>query len=114
MKKNYIMVLITAPDKDSAHQIAEMLVSHNLAACVNIVPGITSFYRWQGKIQNDDELLLIVKTRTDEFDRLSRTVAAMHPYDLPEIIAINITDGLRGYLKWIDTELEKPTDQLKE
>ncbi len=106
MKKEYILVLITAPDQNSAHNIAEMLVNDHLAACVNIIPGLTSIYRWKGHVQHDSELLLLVKACKQTFKALINSVKSLHPYDLPEIIALEINDGLKEYLNWIGAETE--------
>lgn len=100
------VVLVTCPDRDSAQRVAERVVGDDLAACVNIVPAITSVYQWQGKVEQDDELLLIIKTHTRRFAALSEAVQAVHPYELPEIIAVPIEEGLEGYLRWIDESVK--------
>jgi periplasmic divalent cation tolerance protein len=98
----FVVVFITAPSMDVAQQIANALVEQKLAACVNILPAIQSIYRWEGKIFNEEETLLIVKSRADLFeDRLIPAVQAVHPYQVPEIIALPILMGLPGYLDWI-------------
>lgn len=96
------IVLNTCPDRDTATALAEALVNGGLAACVNIVPAVESVYRWQGKIQHDEELLLIIKARNDRFDAISQLIRDRHPYELPEIIAVPINTGLSDYLAWID------------
>lgn len=108
---NVILVLITVPDKETADLIASALVEKRLAACVNIVPGLTSVYRWEGKVNKDAELLLIVKTVQDSFESLKKTVKELHPHDLPEIIAVKISDGSKEYLEWITKEMETNTDK---
>jgi periplasmic divalent cation tolerance protein len=97
------IVLCTVPDGETAGQIATALVTERLAACVNIVPGITSVYRWQNRIEKDAEQLLIIKTHSAVFDTLQDCIRKLHPYELPEIIAVPITDGLPEYLDWIST-----------
>jgi len=104
MNQEPILVLVTVPTEDTADQIAKGLVERKLAACVNIVPAMRSVYQWEGKINKDDELLLIVKTVRPLFVSLSTAIKAMHPYELPEIIALDIVDGERKYLDWIARE----------
>lgn len=101
MTEKYCIVLVTAPEAD-ARSIARVLVQQDLAACVNILPNLTSVYRWQGEVEEDTEQLLIIKTRRDVLEPLKAAVAEAHPYELPEIIAVPIVDGLKGYLDWID------------
>lgn len=103
MQFNYILVFITVPSAEVGSDIATLLVDENLAACVNIVPGIRSVYCWQEAVQEDDELLLIAKTRSALFDRLATTVKRVHPYEVPEVIALPILAGSNEYLAWIDT-----------
>jgi periplasmic divalent cation tolerance protein len=100
------IVLCTVPDEATARRIASALVAENLAACVNIVPGITSVYRWKGAIETAPELLLIIKTTVGVYTRLQDRIHALHPYELPEIIAVSIDRGLPDYLSWITTSLE--------
>ena len=102
MDPKYIVVFITAPTTDDGRKIARTLVGEKLAACVNILPGITSIYTWQAEICEDDEVMLIVKTRAELFEILSTRVREVHPYDVPEVIAMPLTDGNAGYLHWID------------
>ncbi len=101
MRANHSLVLCTCPDQDTAIGIGERLVEERLAACVNLLPGVTSVYRWQGKLQRDNENLLLIKTTGDRFEALSTRLRQLHPYDLPEIIAVPITDGLPDYLSWV-------------
>ncbi len=97
----YIIVLSTCDSAEMATTIAENLVSRQLAACVNIVPGIESVYQWQGKIQHDAELLLIIKTRQACFEALQNAIGELHSYELPEIIAVPVQSGEKNYLDWI-------------
>jgi periplasmic divalent cation tolerance protein len=101
------IVLCTVPDEAVAKQIASALVTEQLAACINIVPGITSIYRWKGAIESDMELLLIMKTTAAVYPQLQDRISAMHPYDLPEIIAVSLDSGLPEYLAWITNSLER-------
>ncbi len=104
---SYIVVYITTPDIDTAKKIADTLVREKLAACVNITSKINSTYYWQGNIENEDEFLMIIKTREDRFNNLERRVKELHPYSVPEIIALPIVRGSHDYLKWIDETLER-------
>jgi periplasmic divalent cation tolerance protein len=101
MDKNPLIVFVTAPNNEDAQKIGRKLVSEKLAACVNILPGITSIYTWEGEICEDGEVLLIIKTRAALFDTLSTIVQAEHPYEVPEVIAVPITAGSASYLHWI-------------
>ncbi len=103
----YIMVLIPASKEDEAARIARDIVSSRLAACVNIVKGIRSIYRWQGKIEDEDEVLMIVKTRRDLFGELKKRVKELHSYSVPEIIALPIVEGSEEYLKWLQEETKE-------
>ncbi len=86
--------------------MADTLVERRLAACVNIVPGIESVYRWQGKIEHSGELLLVIKTQSVALEGLQHCLRELHPYDVPELITCNIGDGLEEYLNWITTSME--------
>jgi periplasmic divalent cation tolerance protein len=101
-----ILVLCTCPDEAVADRIASAVVEERLAACVNCLPGVTSTYRWQGKIHRDGEVLLLIKTTRERFDALREHIIALHPYELPEVIAVDIALGHAPYLAWIDTETE--------
>ncbi|NPA17530.1 MAG: divalent-cation tolerance protein CutA [Aquificae bacterium] len=103
----YIVVLITCPDKETGRKLAFGLVENKLAACVNIVPGLNSIYFWQGKVEDDSEILMVVKTREDLFEKLEEYVKANHPYTVPEIIALPIVKGSSDYLNWIDKTVER-------
>eukprot|EP00095_Tigriopus_kingsejongensis_P000809 maker-scaffold629_size122686-snap-gene-0.27 protein:Tk00809 transcript:maker-scaffold629_size122686-snap-gene-0.27-mRNA-1 annotation:"conserved hypothetical protein" len=97
----YSMVFVTAPNKDVAQTLAGGLVSNKLAACVNIIPGISSVYEWEGKIETDSELLLMIKTRTSTIEAVTDFVNQNHPYDTAEVIATSIEHGSQKYLDWI-------------
>jgi periplasmic divalent cation tolerance protein len=96
-----IAVFITAPDKDEALRLAEMLVERNLAACVQILPAIESVYRWQGQIERQPEALLIAKTIAAKFAELEREVRAVHSYETPEIVAVPLTALSEPYRQWL-------------
>lgn len=101
---NAQLCLCSCPDADSAGRIADALVDARLAACVQILPGATSVYRWQGKVERASETLLLTKTTRDRSAALTARIADLHPYDIPEIIVIDIADGLPAYLDWISRE----------
>jgi periplasmic divalent cation tolerance protein len=100
------IVLCTVPDRESAARIAGELVKAHLAACVNIVPGISSVYEWKGALETSDEILLLVKSRRAAYPALERAIRSLHPYELPEIVAVPIQDGLAEYLSWIESCVE--------
>jgi periplasmic divalent cation tolerance protein len=102
MPQDHLLVLCTCPDLDTAQRLAEGLVDRQLAACVNIIPGLTSVYRWQGQRESAAELLLLIKTRRERYAELQAAITSLHPYELPEVIAVPIERGLPGYLGWID------------
>ena len=111
MSLSPLIILCTCPDRTTAERIAETVVSERLAACVNIVPGLISIYRWQGAVQRDSELLLILKTASTLYPRLEARLRELHPYQVPEIIALPIQAGLPAYLDWIaaSTAVDAPT-----
>ncbi len=106
----YIIVLITAPREEEAARIARGLVEVELAACVNIVRDIRSLYRWQGRIEDEHEVLLIAKTRRDLFESLVQRVKELHSYSVPEILALPVIDGSGDYLKWLRQETKEERD----
>ncbi len=100
----YIVVFITAKDAEEARKIAEALLEHRQAACVNIVPGIDTHFRWKDKLEFSKESLLMVKTKESLLTEIIKSVKKIHSYSVPEIIALPITGGSRDYLEWIDSE----------
>lgn len=96
-----IVTFCTCPDKDSAENIARQLVTDGLAGCVNIIPSLTSVYRWEGEIESADECLLLIKSAPEAYQKIEAAILAAHPYDLPEIIALPSTQALPEYVKWI-------------
>lgn len=106
MRKSPLIVLCTVPDRNTAEEIAHILIADNLAACVNIVPGVTSVYRWENRIEQAGELILVIKTGSIAYPALQEKIADLHPYELPEIIAVPIQDGLPAYLNWLTQSLE--------
>jgi periplasmic divalent cation tolerance protein len=104
--EKYILVLCTAPTQEVAKKMGDEIVSAKLAACVNIIPGIHSIYRWKGEVCTEPEVLLLIKTVQGHFKALKSKIKEIHPYEVPEIIAITIEAGEREYLNWISSETD--------
>jgi len=104
-QNDYVVVFVTAAGADEAEKLAQALVEERLAACVNVVPGCRSFYRWEGKLVKDDEVLLLVKTARRLFDDLKKRITALHSYDVPEVAAVELTDISEGYLEFLSDSL---------
>ncbi|MDP3721997.1 MAG: divalent-cation tolerance protein CutA [Candidatus Omnitrophota bacterium] len=102
---SFLVVMVTCPSRAVAKRLGTELVKRRLAACVNVVPDIESIFWWQGKIDRADETLLLIKTTSRGFEPLRRAVCALHPYEVPEIIALPIVRGHPPYLRWIHTSL---------
>lgn len=99
-----LLVVTNLPDRASAEKLAALLIERRLAACVNVLAPCDSVYRWRGEIQRDAEHPLLIKTAEDRYAELEALIRANHPYELPEIIAVPITQGLPAYLQWIESE----------
>ncbi|MDX1375097.1 MAG: divalent-cation tolerance protein CutA [Burkholderiales bacterium] len=99
-----LLVLTNLPDRPAAEALAEALVSEGLAACVNVLAPCRSLYRWNGALQNDEEVPLLAKTTTERYAALETAIRANHPYELPEIIAVPVERGLPAYLAWVAEE----------
>lgn len=102
----YIQVSTTVEKRDDARRIAEALVEKRLAACAQIAGPILSVYRWKGRMEQAEEWLCIFKTRKDIYERLEGEIRNLHPYDVPEIVAIPLAAGSRDYLRWIEEEVD--------
>jgi periplasmic divalent cation tolerance protein len=100
-----IVVLSACDSEEQAARVARALVEQHLAACVNIIPGARSIYRWEGKIEEASEWLLVIKSRRDRFDALRAAIGKIHSYEDPELVALPIVDGSESYLSWMDREL---------
>jgi len=96
-----LVVLVTTGSADNAETVARALVGEGLAACVNILPGVRSIYRWQGKLADDAEWLLVIKTERGRFSDLESRVRSLHTYEVPEIIALEVVEGSAPYLEWL-------------
>ncbi|MDH4274191.1 MAG: divalent-cation tolerance protein CutA [Gammaproteobacteria bacterium] len=101
----HCVVLCTCPEGVHAETLATALVEQKLAACVNLVPGIHSIYRWQGAVERATEVLLIIKTRRERLEALEAGIRALHPYQVPEIVALPVTAGFVPYLQWLNESL---------
>ncbi|XP_002134235.3 protein CutA homolog [Drosophila pseudoobscura] len=107
------VAFVTTPDRESAKKLAHGIIDRKIAACVNIIPKIESIYMWEGKVTEDDEYLMMIKTRTERIDELSKFVRENHPHSVAEVISIPIENGNLPYLNWIAQtvpELEKKKD----
>ena len=105
MVESCYVVLVSCPTKRHATRLAEALVTQRVAACVNIVPHVDSRFWWHGKLDRAQESLLLIKTTARHFERLRKAVLALHPYDVPEVIALPIRRGHRPYLQWVRKSL---------
>lgn len=97
----HLLVLNTCPDSDTARNIAGKLVADKLAACVQVLPGVRSYFRWAGRVDASEEHLLFIKTTPERYAALERRIKQLHPYELPEIVGVPVSEGLPGYLSWI-------------
>jgi periplasmic divalent cation tolerance protein len=106
-----LLVLTNLPDREAAQTLAHAVIEEKAAACVNILGACTSVYRWHGVVENAEEIPLLIKTTAARYAALETVIRRLHPYELPEIIAVSLTHGLPGYLQWVDNETrdtEKP------
>ena len=112
MPVSALICFCTCPDAASAERIAETLVAERLAACVNVLPGLRSVYRWKGAVERADEVLLLIKTQAGRFQPLQDRLRELHPHELPELVAVETDFGLPAYLRWVadETRPESPTE----
>jgi periplasmic divalent cation tolerance protein len=99
------VIFVTVPDLDTGMVLARRLVQEGLVACGNVIPGLTSVYRWNGEIQEDPEALLVLKTTAEAIERLERRVDELHPYDVPEFLVLPVSGGSDRYLRWVVGEV---------
>ncbi|HYR19915.1 MAG TPA: divalent-cation tolerance protein CutA [Myxococcales bacterium] len=99
-----LLVFTTLPSADKAAELAKALVEERLAACANLLPAIRSIYRWQGKLQDENEVLLLLKTRAEHLERLKLRILELHPYEVPEVLAVPVEAGYQPYLDWLAGE----------
>lgn len=102
-----LIALSTVANASDAERISRALVEQGLAACVNVVPGVVSIYRWQGEVQKEQEFLLVIKTRAEALEALRTALVALHPYEVPELVAWPIAAGHEPYLRWIDDSVTR-------
>jgi periplasmic divalent cation tolerance protein len=105
--EHYKLVLTTCADQESAESLARPLVEEGLVACINIIPQMSSLYRWQGEVKCERETLLLIKTTAEQYSALERRLLSLHEYELPEIIGLDITAGLPDYLGWLTSSVEE-------
>jgi len=108
----YLVVLTNLPDRETAIKLAQTLVGKRLAACANVMANCLSVYRWQGEIQTDDEVPVLIKTRADRFASVQEEILACHPYELPEIVAVPVETGLQAYFDWVSAEVDSFEPEL--
>jgi periplasmic divalent cation tolerance protein len=106
-RNNFVLFLVTAPDGECAEALARKLLEERLVACVNIMPGLRSLYWWEGEVQVSDEVLMLLKARRSDIDAVTERVRELHPYEVPEVIAAEISGGLQAYLDWVNAETER-------
>jgi periplasmic divalent cation tolerance protein len=106
MHKIYNVLICTVPDEATAVKISRVLVTEKLAACCNIIPGLRSVFTWKGELCDEAECLLVIKTRAEIYERLEKRIQELHPYEVPEILALTVNRGLSNYLKWVDENVE--------
>lgn len=104
------VVLMTAPDAETARRMACALVDERLIACANVLPGITSIYHWQGKVLTEAECLVVMKTRAALVPQLMERATALHPYDVPELLSLPVAEGLPAYCRWV---LDETADTVR-
>ena len=103
MAEEILLAISTFPDAELARSVSRQLVEQKLAACANIGSGVDSIYHWEGKIEEGHETLVFFKTTRSRFDEFQRVLRSLHPYEVPEIVALSITDGLPAYLQWVES-----------
>jgi periplasmic divalent cation tolerance protein len=101
-----IVVLSTCDSEEQAERVARALVEQRLAACVNILPGVRSIYRWKGQVEDASEWLLVIKSRRGLMDQLRAAISKIHTYEIPELLALPVVEGAENYLAWLDRELD--------
>jgi periplasmic divalent cation tolerance protein len=103
---DFQIVLSTCADREQAERIAHRLVEQHLAACVNILPGVQSIYRWQGAVESAAEVLMLIKTKTDRSQEVQSAIASLHSYEVPEFLVLPVLGGSKAYLAWLGASLD--------
>jgi periplasmic divalent cation tolerance protein len=103
MTEEVLVVLTTWPDAEKARSAARTLIEEKLVACANLVPGVESIYRWQGAIETSSEVLIVLKSTIARYQALEARILSLHPYEVPEIIVLRVSDGLPRYLRWVES-----------
>jgi periplasmic divalent cation tolerance protein len=99
-----LLVITTLPNADAAAELAKNVVGERLAACANLIPALRSIYKWQGKMQDENEVLVLFKTRQEHYENLKSCILELHPYEVPEVLAIPVEQGYAAYLDWLAAE----------
>ncbi|HET7788537.1 MAG TPA: divalent-cation tolerance protein CutA [Myxococcales bacterium] len=99
-----MLVFTTLPSAEAAADLAKAVVGEKLAACANLLPAVRSIYRWQGRVQDESEVLVLFKTRQEHFERLKARLLELHPYEIPEVLAVPVEQGYQPYLDWLSLE----------
>jgi periplasmic divalent cation tolerance protein len=99
-----LLVITTLPNADAAAELAKNVVGERLAACANLIPALRSIYKWQGKLQDENEVLVLFKTRQEHYENLQSRILELHPYEVPEVLAIPVEQGYAAYLDWLAAE----------
>jgi periplasmic divalent cation tolerance protein len=107
-EKQILIVFSTCPDADTAARIGRALVEESLAACVNVVPGIRSIYAWKGEVHDEAEMLMMLKTTVNRFEDLRERLLALHPYEVPEVVAVGAAGGHDAYFRWVAESTRTP------
>jgi periplasmic divalent cation tolerance protein len=107
LKNSYVLVMVTTANKQEAEKIAQHLLEARLIACANILGPVSSHFRWSGKIERAEEYLLLMKSRGDLLEKIAEEVKALHSYDVPEVIALQVVKGSKEYLAWLDVSLKQ-------
>jgi periplasmic divalent cation tolerance protein len=107
LEKTYIIILVTAANKQEAEEIAQQLLKAKLIACANIIDSVSSIFRWSGKIEKAEECLMLMKSRRELFEEIAETIKELHSYEVPEILAISLVNGSNAYFEWMDSCLKQ-------
>jgi periplasmic divalent cation tolerance protein len=102
----FVVLLTTVPDANTGERLAKGLIDQEFAACINLLPAMTSFYKWQGKVECDSEQQLLIKTRRNKIDAIEQWLTDHHPYDVPELITLPISDSSQDYLQWLNDSIK--------